>query len=72
MIDLESFGSQVKSRRKRLHLTQCELSKISEINQSHISAIEKGRRKNLQYETVVKLESALTRLETERSEKGAA
>lgn len=58
--------SEIKTRRRYLRVSQKALAHESGVSQSHIQKLESGTRKRPSYDVVVKLESALERLEEAR------
>lgn len=61
---LAAFGAGVRALRLRRGLTQERLAELSELDQTYISGIERGRR-NLGYRNLVKVARALDVLGSE-------
>ena len=59
MLDLLSIGSQIADRRKRLKLSQAELSRKANISRATVDALENGRARELGFSRVTKLLAAL-------------
>ncbi len=59
MLDLISIGEQIAAHRKRLKLTQTELSHRAGISRATLDALENGRAGELGFSKVAKLLAAL-------------
>ena len=59
MLDLVSIGRQIAGHRKRLKLTQAELSRKAGISRATLDALENGRAGELGFSKVAKLLAAL-------------
>lgn len=59
MLDLISIGEQVAAHRKKLRLTQAELSEKAGISRATLDALENGRAGELGFSKVAKLLAAL-------------
>jgi len=59
MLDLTSLGSQIADRRKRLKLSQTELSLRAGLSRATLDALENGRAGELGFSKVTKLLAAL-------------
>ena len=59
MLDLTSIGGQVAERRKRLKLTQTELSRKAGLSRATLDALENGRAGELGFSKVTKLLTTL-------------
>ncbi len=59
LLSMENIGKQLKDFRKKLGLSQFELSQRSNVSQASIARIETNQQKNLKTETIEKLAYAL-------------
>ena len=59
MLDLISIGEQVATHRKRLKLSQAELSRKAGISRATLDALENGRAGELGFSKVARLLAAL-------------
>jgi transcriptional regulator with XRE-family HTH domain len=59
MLDLISLGGQIAERRKRLKLSQTELSRKAGLSRATLDALENGRAGELGFSKVTKLLAAL-------------
>ncbi len=59
MLDLISLGEQIAQRRKRLKLSQTELSRKAALSRATLDALENGRAGELGFSKVTKLLAAL-------------
>jgi transcriptional regulator with XRE-family HTH domain len=59
VLDLLSLGCQIAERRKRLKLSQTELSRKANVSRATVDALENGRARELGFSKVTKLLAAL-------------
>ena len=59
MLDLTSIGEQIAAHRKRLKLSQTELSRKAGVSRATLDALENGRAWELGFSRVTKLLTAL-------------
>src|SRR5438309_7782606 len=59
MLDLTSIGGQIAERRKRLKLSQTELTRKAGLSRATLDALENGRARELGFSKVTKLLAAL-------------
>ena len=59
MLDLISIGDQIAERRKKLKLSQTELSRKAGISRATLDALENGRAGELGFSKLTKLLAAL-------------
>ena len=59
MLDLTSIGEQIAAHRKRLKLSQTELSRKAGVSRATLDALENGRAGELGFSKVAKLLAAL-------------
>ena len=59
IVNLNSIGEQISSHRKRLKLTQAELSRKAGISRATLDALENGRSGELGFSKVARLLAAL-------------
>jgi HTH-type transcriptional regulator / antitoxin HipB len=59
LLDLISIGSQIAERRKKLKLSQAELSRKAGVSRATLDALENGRAGELGFSKVARLLAAL-------------
>jgi len=59
MLDLISIGGQIAEQRKRLKLSQSDLSRRADISRATLDAVENGRAGELGFSKLTKLLAAL-------------